>query len=275
MAETPVIVATFNLHAGMDGYGRRFDVIEACRHLSADVLFLQEVFYPADGPSQAQEIGDALGLNCFELRLAQSWRIRSELATATSEAWEPRRPYPRARRALRVGGSLKRDDPSRHAYDEGMWGLAVLTRESAVSSEALELGRLRRDFTSRAALSVRLQSGLVVVGTHMAHFTHGSAIHLRHLGSALPPSDDPAILGGDMNFWGPPIEALLWGWRRAARGKTWPSWRPRHQLDHLFVTRSVRSVAGGPVRAGNSDHLPLRAQLFFGAAASSQVSGRE
>ncbi|MGO9196036.1 MAG: endonuclease/exonuclease/phosphatase family protein [Acidimicrobiales bacterium] len=262
MSDTPVIVATFNAHAGMDGYGRRYDLIEACRLIGADVLILQEVFAPLNAASQAREIADALSLGLVELPLSQAWRTREELPGA-GDGWEPTRPYRRARRALRVGSYVRRGDPTVAGYEEGTWGLALLARDAIAESRIIELGRLRRDFTSRAALSVTLGSGLRVVGTHLAHSTHGSPLHLRRLYSMLPSPGVPAVLGGDMNFWGPPLEAVLRGWRRSARGKTWPARRPRHQLDHLFVTRPVKVLGGGVVRAGDSDHLPLRAELSF------------
>ncbi len=69
MSDTPVIVATFNAHAGMDGYGRRYDLIEACRLIGADVLILQEVFAPLNAASQAREIADALSLGLVVLPL--------------------------------------------------------------------------------------------------------------------------------------------------------------------------------------------------------------
>lgn len=266
MIEPSVTVAAFNLHAGIDGYGRRFDVVAACAELAADVLILEEVFSPLTGASQAQEIADGLGLHCLELPLSSAWRIRQEIASAPPGEWEPRRPYPRTARALRVSRSAPRSD----RYEEGSWGLAVLTREIPTSSEVIELGRLKRDFTARRALSLTLPSGIVVIGTHMAHFTHGSPVLLRRLASRLPDRKTPAVLGGDFNFWGPPIELLLPGWRRAVKAKTWPAGRPHHQLDHLFVTEAVRLLSGEAVRAGNSDHLPIRTELTFGALASSQ-----
>lgn len=262
-----VTVATFNLHAGIDGYGQRFDVIGACRALGAGVLVLQEVFGPLEQPSQAAEVAEELGYDLHELPLARAWRIADELFRPAGAGWEPRRPYPREHRALRVGGSLRRrgrGGGDRPGYDEGTWGIAVLVRADVATVEevvALELGRLRRDFTVRAALSVHLGNGMTVVGTHMAHSTHGSWLHLRTLKRSLPRRKTPAVLAGDMNFWGPPIELALPGWRRAARGPTWPSWRPRHQLDHLFVTEQVAVLEGGPVALGNSDHLPVRATL--------------
>ena len=265
MGETRLIVATFNVHAGMDGFGRRYDLIEACRSLGADVLILQEVFAPVGATSQAAEIASALGYEALELPLSRSWRTRDELPAGVGDTdlWEPHKPYPRAGRALRVGRYIRAGDSENAGYEEGTWGLAVLTRGSPVSSRTIELGHLRRDFTARAALSVTLASGLQVVGTHMAHSTHGSPLHLRRLYAALPPRDMPAVLGGDMNFWGPPISLALPGWHRAALGKTWPAQRPRHQLDHLFVTPPVKVLSGSVARLGNSDHLPLRAEISY------------
>lgn len=262
MGRTELVVATFNVHAGIDGYGRRYDLVGACKEIGADVLVLQEVFSPGEAESQAGQIARALGLHCCELPLTRAYKARKPVPGAPPDEWEPRRPYPRAARTLRVGGRPRRPRP-RGEYEEGSWGLAVLTREEPVRFEALELGRLRRDFTRRAALLVELPSGLSVVGTHMAHFSHGSPLIFARLRAGLPPKDRPAVLAGDMNFWGPPVQAALPGWRRAAKGKTWPARRPRHQLDHLLVTPSVEASEGGVLRLGNSDHLPLRARLSF------------
>ena len=63
-----------------------------------------------------------------------------------------------------------------------------------------------------------------------------------------------------MNFWGPPVLALP-GWRRAARARTYPSWRAHSQVDHILVTRSVDVISGASVPVGRSDHLPLKARL--------------
>jgi len=53
-------VASFNAHAGMDGWGRPYDLTEACRHLDADVIVLQEIFAPLNAISQADEVAAAL-----------------------------------------------------------------------------------------------------------------------------------------------------------------------------------------------------------------------
>lgn len=265
MADSRLVVATFNIHAGMDGYGRRYDLPQAVAALDADVIVLQEVFSPLEGPSQGEEVANELGYECTDLPLARARRAREPLPAPCGDSWEPSRPYARARRALQVGGFLSR--PPRHPelYEDGSWGLALLTRERPTKWNAVSFGRLRRDVTSRAALVAELTNGLVVVGTHMAHATHGSLLHLLRLRRALPRRERPAVLAGDMNFWGPPLELLLPGWRRGAKGKTWPARRPRHQLDHLFISKAVTAVSGGAVAAGNSDHLPIRAEIEFEA----------
>lgn len=263
MAERRLVVASFNIHAGMDGYGRRFDLVEAVKSLEADVVVLQEVFSPLEGPSQGEEIASRLGFECADLPLARARRTRGPLPAPDEHAWEPSRPYARSRRALQVGGCLTRAPKRPELYEDGSWGLALLTKERPTKWNAVSFGRLRRDVTSRAAIVAELADGLVVVGTHMAHATHGSLLHLLRLRDALPRRERPAVLAGDMNFWGPPLELLLPGWRRGVKGKTWPAWRPRHQLDHIFLSKAVSSGAGGPVRVGNSDHLPIRAEIAF------------
>jgi endonuclease/exonuclease/phosphatase family metal-dependent hydrolase len=272
---SPVVVATWNLHAGINGYGRRFDFVEACRALGADVLILQEVFAPIDGASQADEVCAALGYeHRMELPMSRAWRIREEIPAPPAAGWEPQRPYQRSRRALRVGSYFRGARVDEHRYEPGTWGLAILAREPIVDSEAIELGKLKRDYTFRTALSVTLRSGLHVIAAHMAHSTHGSPRHFRTLRRALPGPEVAAVLGGDLNFWGPPIEVAMPGWRRAAVGRTWPSYRPVAQLDHLFVTRSVAALGGEAVAVGNSDHLPLRARIDFAPRRLDPIRGR-
>jgi hypothetical protein len=63
-------VATFNVHAGVDGWGRRFDVVGACRAIDADVLVLQETWTPESGTGIAATVGGALGYAVFQQPLA-------------------------------------------------------------------------------------------------------------------------------------------------------------------------------------------------------------
>jgi len=288
-------VASFNAHAGMDGWGRPYDLTEACRHLDADVIVLQEIFAPVGAISQADEVAAALDYTAVELPLARAWR-RTE-AIWQGKGWEPRKLLPPQQKALRVGGRVDLASSDLAGYEEGTWGLAVLSRVKVVTTEATQLGKLKRDFTKRGALRVDLEvpradgyetvdrsesaggggtddvrtppvclrtagvASFTVVGTHAAHLTAGSPLQLRRLRTELPPTDRPAALAGDMNLWGPPASLMLPGWTRAVKGRTWPAWRPHSQPDHIFVTGAVTVLEGEVVRAGNSDHRGVRARL--------------
>ena len=59
-------VANFNLHAGVDGWGRPFDTIAVCRELGTDVMALEESWTSAEAGApdeigQAEQIAAALG----------------------------------------------------------------------------------------------------------------------------------------------------------------------------------------------------------------------
>ncbi len=71
------------------------------------------------------------------------------------------------------------------------------------------------------------------------------------------------MVAGDCNFWGPPVTALLRGWRRAVTGRTWPARAPHSQIDHVLVRPADVQVLDGAVLpdTGGSDHRPVRAVL--------------
>lgn len=290
-------VASFNAHAGVDGWGRPYDLVDACRRLDADVVVLQETFARLGAPSQADDVAAALDYTSVELPLARAWRRKEPIWHGAG--WQPRKVPATHLRALRVGGRADSTRPELAAFEEGTWGLAVLSRARILTTEALELGRLKRDFTHRSALVVRLVVGspappavgssaapdlpiagstaaagllppggpdeadFTVVAMHAAHLTDGSPIQLRRLRSKLPPNDVPAALAGDFNMWGPPVSMMLPGWARAVRGRTWPAWRPHSQPDHILVTRSVTVRAAEVIRVGDSDHRAVRADLSW------------
>lgn len=260
------VVATFNLHAGVDGWGRPFDVLAACRTIDADVLVLEENWAPDDGPSVAQEVAGALGYSVFEHALAggrlalphpgaderwmrsMDWRGASHAIYLDSE-----RPY---------GDTVRR---SRRFVDarRGRWGVAVLSRLPVVGTEVIELGRLSRDRARRAALVAQVAVGadaVTVVGTHMSHITYGAPRQFVQLRRRLEATvgSRPAVLAGDMNLWGPPVAALFWGWRRAVRAKTWPAWRPHSHVDHVLVRGPLQVVDAEVLGMSGSDHLPVR-----------------
>jgi endonuclease/exonuclease/phosphatase family metal-dependent hydrolase len=261
-----LVVATFNVHAGIDGWGRPFDVVSACGELDADVLFLEENWTPEQGKSIASLVGESHGYEVHEAPLSDALLFEP---SRTGSRWGPTRHDARSIRPLFVNDALSLGRVRRRRRDTkarlGSWGIAVLSRVPVKRVETVELGRLSRDsFRLRAALFADLElegSPLTVVGTHLAHFVHGSPLLVNRLRRRLPVTSRPGVLCGDMNFWGPPVSLALPGWRRAVRTRTYPSWRAHSQIDHILVTGAVQVLSGESVRVGRSDHLPVRARL--------------
>jgi endonuclease/exonuclease/phosphatase family metal-dependent hydrolase len=257
-------LASFNVHMGVDGWGRPFDVVSECRDLDADVLVMQESWAPDDGsPSTAGQVATALGYQVVaEVGLAHARRYAA-LDTG-SERWAPR---PRQlRKALVLDGEgwpstgTQRGRP----FVPGQWGVALLARIPFGDTVVLPLGQLRRDSARRCVIGTTVELGtgeVTVLGTHMSHITHGSHGQYRRLRQLLPPHDRAGVLAGDMNLWGPPVNAYVPTWRRAVVGRTWPSHRPHSQLDHILVTPAVSVVTARVATRSGSDHRPVVATL--------------
>lgn len=285
-----ISVASFNTRWGRDVRGRPIDVAAVVRRLDADVVVLQESWRPSGGAGLARTVGGLLGYRVFELPLA-----RGSVVTSTRPRPLPsgiRRPAPGyldpTRRADRLRGfrpgrsataglalqpapplaaQAPRPRPSPLSDESafvGDWGLALLTRLRVRRRVQVDLGQLRLDRARRGALLVEVDVGgepFMVVGTHLAHLTHGSLLQLRGLRRSLPGLDQAAALAGDMNLWGPVVGTFLPGWRRAVLGRTWPAHCPHSQIDHVFVTPDVQVVAGEVLGDVGSDHRPVRATL--------------
>jgi endonuclease/exonuclease/phosphatase family metal-dependent hydrolase len=178
---------------------------------------------------------------------------------------------------------------ARHDMELGTWGIAVLCRLPIRRTWTIELPQLHGDAARRGAVVVEVllqgvDHAVPVVGTHLAHIRQGSPRHIavlrrrlraeglgrvaaRHGGGADERAGEGAgrgVLAGDMNMWGPPLVALLPGWSRVVRGRTWPTWLPRPvaQSDHVLVSGGIEGT-GSVLRVGGSDHLPVRAELVI------------
>lgn len=260
-------MASFNLHAGVDGWGHPFDPAGPCGALDADIIVLQESWAPDGAPSLACAVGDALGYHVIEQSMA---RGRRALPVPQGRGWGPViRP-----RGDRCTLFLDSEKPLRAVgarsirYREGIagtLGVAVLSRLPILDHEAIDLGRNRGDGSHRWAISVAVPWGastLRVVGTHMSHFTQGSPHQLRQLREVLDSQQhESLVVAGDMNLWGPPLVSLLRGWRRAVRGASWPAWRPHSQLDHILISSALDVTGSGVSSVSGSDHRPVWADL--------------
>lgn len=263
------VVGTFNTHAGVDGWGQRFDVVDACRRIGADVLVLEETWTPDVGAGLADEVAAALGYSLHWCPLAGGRRalphpqagarwMRSPDWRGSSHAifLDSERPFGDR---IRASARYKEAEP-------GRWGLAVLSRLPVSRTEVIDLGHLRRDRARRAAVVVVVDAGgtpVTVVGTHMSHITYGAPLHFVQLNRRLRSAvrTECAVLAGDMNLWGPPVAALLPGWRRTLRQSTWPAWRPHSHVDHVLVRGPLSAITAQVLPPAGSDHLPVRVEL--------------
>jgi len=160
---------------------------------------------------------------------------------------------------------------SRRAYHavpgEGTWELAICSRLPVRGRRVLPIGHVLGDPAGpRSALECTIDVGGVdvdVVGVHTSSrlWELASIRHLRALRPQLPGPDRTAVIAGDYNLWGPPVEALFPGWHRAVRGRSYPAHRPHSQIDHVLVRDDVSVVWGEVLAANPSDHRPVRVRL--------------
>jgi endonuclease/exonuclease/phosphatase family metal-dependent hydrolase len=275
---TELVVASFNIHSGVDGWGRRFDPVSACAKCGADVLVLQESWTADGGEGMAQTVGNELDYEVHEMPSAEG-RL-SGPHPHPGARWKPpsgRFDGPRVVLPDRTRAASKtvtsttsptfpanRRWPHGTGSERGTWSVAVLSRLPVESTEIINLRQLRHDTATRGGLrvDVKTKSGTVaVVGTHMSHFSRGSSLQIWQLRKELARIDVPTVLAGDMNLWGPPLVAQLPGWQRAVKGRTWPAWRPHSQPDHILVRPPLSVVDSEVLAALGSDHRAVRARL--------------
>jgi endonuclease/exonuclease/phosphatase family metal-dependent hydrolase len=280
-----IVVASWNVHGGVDGWGRRFDVAAGCRSIDADVIVLQETWSSDGGRGLASQVGESLGYHVQESTIARA--VMLPPAADPGRGWGPLpvgRPMygPRvdklSSRSATLGRGSERDGSASQGVERGTVGLAVLSRLEVEHFETWDLRRFRSGRSARrCAIALQVVSDqpgsaeprrLLVVGTHLSHLRQGSLVQLWRLRRMLASHHDleaPAVLAGDMNLPGPPLSALLPGWKRVVRGRTWPAWRPLAQSDHILIGSAFESngsAGGGEViRIQGSDHLPVRARL--------------
>jgi endonuclease/exonuclease/phosphatase family metal-dependent hydrolase len=263
-----VRVATFNLHAGVDGWGRPTRVLEVVKGLDADVLILPELWRADEGPDFYQDLASDLAMDGAFAPLARGERLTTG---AGGSGWQPRLAHFVGERGLyfdehRALTPVQRSHRTRVAgLESGTWGLGLLTRLEVDDVNVHPLGRLPREKVQRALVVARMRDGarafhvLAVHGAHLSHGSHRLYQRVNALVDALEP-DLPVLLGGDFNCWGPLLRLLLPGWRELAVARTWPASRPHSQIDHLlgrgpWVTRDCFT------RDGGSDHLALVADV--------------
>lgn len=265
----PLRVATYNVHAGVDGWGRPSGVVDAAVELDADVLFLQEA-WRSEGVDLAADIAARTGATARTYSLGTGFRVTGGTGPSS---WQPRSALLFGTRGLFLDSehplrpSATRYLATAEGVERGEWCIGIVTRLPILAEEVVELTHLEKDLARRrlAHLTLETSTGpLEALGLHGAHLSHGSLTQYRELVADLDERvghGEAALLGGDLNAWGFLARRVLRGWRPAGRGATWPAWHPHSQLDHLFVRGPVEVVGGGPVAARSSDHRPMAASI--------------
>jgi endonuclease/exonuclease/phosphatase family metal-dependent hydrolase len=236
-------LASFNAHAGVrprsNGTTIPYDLVGAIEDLDADVIVVQETWWPDGEPSLVRVAAERLGAELFELPFGRG----------TVDPW----PHVR-----------------RDGTGQGDVGLSVLSRLGARVVGRMPVGRVLNDNTPERGglhLEVDVPGGPIdVVGIHLtSRLPYGPPIQLRRLRAQLPPATRPAIVAGDCNFWGPGVVTFLPGWQRAVRGRTWPARMPHSQIDHILLRDGPSSrfevLTAEVLPDCGSDHRPVRATL--------------
>ena len=158
---------------------------------------------------------------------------------------------------------------------DGWWELAVATRLPVVGQEELELAHSIDDAVDvRRALALRVlveDTEVDVTAFHVSSKLWWAApvVQLRSLDRLLRSTDRagasrPSVIAGDANLWRSWLPAVLPGWRHAVRGRTFPSWRPHSQIDHVLLRGSARALGGAVLDySPTSDHRAIRADVGF------------
>lgn len=238
-------IVSANLHWGF-GYGRTYrdsyDVAASLVAFDADLLVLPESFRPDAEPGML----DLLASIGYQVETVPILRIEAWHSSSSGRGWRP---------------------------SPGTWCLAVASRLPVLQRRELSMGKVFRDPAGvRSALQVDVDVDgrrVTVVGLHASSklYFAGPVTHLRTLRSSLPDGPEPAIVSGDFNLWGPGVEGLLPGWRRAVRGRTYPAHRPHSQIDHVLVNAEVECIDSQVLEPFGSDHLAVKARLSVAPAA--------
>ncbi|HUG83436.1 MAG TPA: endonuclease/exonuclease/phosphatase family protein, partial [Euzebya sp.] len=135
------------------------------------------------------------------------------------------------------------------------------------------------DSEPRVALSATVGDDVRVSTTHLSYMFWRAVPQLgRALEAAAVGHPGPGVFVGDLNLpmwggwlalharglhpWGWPEGATrASGWRYRAGAATYPSWKPRLQLDQVLLRNIPHEVTVTAGARGPSDHLPLIVQL--------------
>lgn len=240
-------VVTWNIHKGIGGIDRRYDldrVVGVLNRIQPDLALLQEV-------------ADDLPRSKFH----DQAEMLSELLSLPHLAFHPE-----------------------HRFSIGGYGNAILCRWPLSNIERVDLtiGWRKRRGVLQARARVRLPKGhsrtIMIYNMHLGLAGSERAAQLDRFLACKPfarlHERTPIIVAGDLNdLWGTlgPRFLIPKGFSRAgALSNTFPAYMPIRPLDGLFVRGDLRSETAHVVRSTlsrqASDHLPLVADLQLRSA---------
>jgi endonuclease/exonuclease/phosphatase family metal-dependent hydrolase len=244
-------VASFNLLSGLAPSDGRFDLprlLAAASSLGADVLGIQEVdrFQAAtDGVDMTAEIATALG--------AVDHRFVAALEGVPARRWHP------AHEELPPGPS---------------YGIGLLSRRPVRAWHVLRLPSVPvyvplpnpatkrllwiRD-QPRVAIAAELD-GVTVATTHLSFVAGWNVVQLRRVRRWLQELPGPHVLMGDFNM-PRSVAVRSTGWTSLVAAKTFPSWNPKVQLDHVLTSGGLVASASSAVALPLSDHCAVTVDL--------------
>jgi endonuclease/exonuclease/phosphatase family metal-dependent hydrolase len=236
-----VTIASVNLHCGLSGYGRPFDVAAALTSLDADIIAVQEAWWTTDDGADPADATKGTDPVAAAARRLGARLIRTRLSSGASLA----------------------DLSIAPVEDRGNWGIAVLSRLPVTSWETLNLGQAPGDLVGRAALicAVTAPSGwsLRLACTHLSPRLNSPA-QLYRLTQHLLRTSAPTVIAGDLNM--PRVATwVAGGYAPTVRGRTFPAEMPVVQLDHLLASPGVTCLDAEVLPPVGSDHLPVRGRF--------------
>lgn len=236
-----VRLAEYNLHGETCGWGpdrfTPFDAVQELEKLDADIYVLPETWVP-DHPNEPQ--------SCV-LQWAEKTGRSFHLA--------------------RSSRSTPREVNNYHGDSH----VAVVTSLPVVEVRTHTLPfHPKENSDDRNVLATLVDGGdngkLWVLALHMCarvpHVPVHNLVNLSHFVDELEETGHPIIIAGDFNLWGWWVRVIhRRRYRRAVRGRTWPTQRPHSQIDHILVPDGVVVQSGGVLAAGFSDHRAIWADV--------------